>query len=607
MSTTGLIAAVALVAAAAGWLAFRRRLWLWAAGLDTLALVAGYVLVTTGGLIVWAAAAVLGGLAGLVGWHRWGRSSAIVGRWGRRSRRTSGVATTLDVLRVASAWAMRRRARIVRPSFAGLSWRELRRVPVTEYAVRLLRAGWVEVWASVEDVVAIFGGPRTGKTGLLAAMIVDAPGAAVVTSTRLDLMELTRILRGQRGPVYVFNPGGLGGESEAGEPLLPSTLGFDPLTGCANPVTATERAIDMVPETRGGSGDRAYWDGQARRVLAAYLHAAALGGRTMHDVLRWVSDPAGTHREVRTLLEDSPQPAFVQDANQFVTTNERTRSSITSTVMPALQWLLSPAADAAARPIAGQRFDVVELIRSRGTVYLLGRDEAYTAPLMAALVGYICREARRYASTMPGGRIDPTLGLYLDEAGRAAPVPLDDWTGDAGGSGICIVAAFQSRADVLDRWGTTGGAKIVNNAGAVVLFGGTKDPDDLQMWVDLAGERDEDVVTRGKDRRVTSRTTRTTRVLPAARLSNLPAGRAVLYRRGLPPVIGRPRMAWDRPDVQAAADEARRERTFDRAWQATAIANAGAEVVAAAERLAYANERTQAAARAEQSDQTSGS
>ena len=45
---------------------------------------------------------------------------------------------------------------------------------------------------------------------MLAGQIIDAPGAVLVTSTRTDLLDQTGPLRAQRGPVYVFNPVGLG-------------------------------------------------------------------------------------------------------------------------------------------------------------------------------------------------------------------------------------------------------------------------------------------------------------------------------------------------------------------------------------------------------------
>src|SRR5207245_806989 len=117
------------------------------------------------------------------------------------------------------------------------------------------------------------------------------------TSTRTDLIELTAGLRAQRGPVRVFNPAGVGG--------LPSTVTFDPLAGCERPATATSRATDLLagvssPGVQGG--DREFWAAQARRVLAALMHAAALGSGSMRDVLAWVADPDDAAGEVRRFL-----------------------------------------------------------------------------------------------------------------------------------------------------------------------------------------------------------------------------------------------------------------------------------------------------------------
>ena len=126
-------------------------------------------------------------------------------------------------------------------------------------------------------------------------------------------------------------------------------------------------------------------------------------------------------------------------------------------------------------------------------MFLLGAEETQAAPLVCALTGHIAREARRLAALQPGGRLDPPLTLVLDEAALISPVPLDSWTADMGGRGVTILAAFQSRAQLLARWGEHAAATILNNTAAVMVFGGTRDRDDLQFWSTLAGERDEPV------------------------------------------------------------------------------------------------------------------
>ena len=194
---------------------------------------------------------------------------------------------------------------------------------------------------------------------------------------------------------------------------------------------------------------------------------------------------------------------------------------------------------------------MTELLRTRTTVFLLGAEETQAAPLVCALTGHIAREARRLAALETGGRLDPPLTLVLDEAALISPVPLDSWTADMGGRGVTILAAFQSRAQMLARWGEHAAATILNNTGAVVVFGGTRDRDDLQFWSTLTGERDERITTTDLHGRVASRTVRRVPVLAPAQIANLPTGKVLLIRRGLAPVVGRVRPAWRRRDVRA--------------------------------------------------------
>ncbi len=485
-------------------------------------------------------------------WWQWSRSESVVTRWGNRSRRRSGVASSLDIARKASPRAMRRHARVMRPSLAGLSRWELYRTAPTEYAVMLCRVGHQAVWSAAQVVVLVFGSPRKGKSSMLAGTVLNAPGAVLVASTKLDLLRATGELRSRRGPVWVFNPSGDGGHEAA------STVAFDVLTGCADPVVASARAGDMIAaggDTSGsGGGDRDYWDGQARRVLAALMHAAAIGDRPMTALLRWVADPEESATELTALLRSSPVPAFVADARQFLSTNERTRTSITSSIMPALAWLTHPAAATSARADGTGTLpllDVERLVAGRGTVYLLGGEEAPTAPLVCALTGYVAREARRLAALSQSERLDPQLSLVLDEAAQICPVPLDRWSADMGGRGVCIVAGFQSRAQMLGRYGTARTATIMNNAGAKVLFGGTSDRDDLGWWTTLAGERDERVTTTDEHGRASSHSVRKVPVIAAPQLARLADHQVVVFAPGIPPAIGWAERYWRRPDVRA--------------------------------------------------------
>jgi hypothetical protein len=523
----------------------------------------------TPGRVYWPWLLITGVLVvlGVVGvWRTRRRGSAgLVNRWARRGRRNHGLASPWAILRVASAFAMRRKAGVLRPGLRQLGWRRWL-VSARAVATPLARVGLLRVWSPVEDVTLRIGGPRTGKTGELCGRILDAPGAVIATSTRTDLIEITGPCRSQRGPVHIFNPSGIGG--------IASTITFDPLSGCADPKTATSRATDLLAagSAPGGSGgDREYWTGQARRVLAALMHAAALGGASMTDVLAWVADPDTGAAKVQQFLRRSPQPAYESDAAQFLDTNERTRSSICATIMPALGWLTDATAAAAADH---GDFDVAELLDSRGTVYMLGADDGQVAPLVTALTGHIAREARRIAATDSAlackGRLDPPLTLALDEAALICPIPLDNWTADMGGRNVTIHIGAQSRAQLRQRWGDTGAAAILNNTATLLIYGGTRDHDDLAAYSTLTGERYEETPTWDDDGLVRSLTRHRVPVLSPAQIAQLPARHVVIIRRGMAPAVGTVQMAWKRADVKAmrrATAWAVRTERWAMAWE----------------------------------------
>jgi hypothetical protein len=477
-------------------------------------------------------------------WHRRAQGTWLVQRWADGSRRRHGVASSFQILRRAGGVAVRRKATTVRPSFRELPRVMRARARTTEVGLLLCRVGALRVWASVEDVVLVFGAPRKGKTGWFVGRVLDAPGAVIATSTKTDLYDVTHQLRATTGPVSVFAP--------TGHADLPSTITFDPLTGCTNPTTAAERATDLIAggsTGRATSGDVERWEGQARRVLTALLHAAALGGLSMHTVLAWVANPDTASRQVMSLLRRSPSAAaYVPDAEQFLTTNDRTRSSITSTIMPCLGWLSNPVACAATTGTVP--FDVAELLRSKATVYLLGAKELNVAPLLSALTGHIAREATRIAARSPKGRLDPPLTLALDEAANICPVPLAEWTSHMGGQGLQIVAAFQSKAQMENTWGHTAARVILGNAGAILCFRLGADTDDLAHWSALAGTRHERIAHHDTRGQVSSYSTHTVPVISPAQLANLPKGRVVLFHHELPPALGRVRPGWKRADVR---------------------------------------------------------
>ncbi len=147
------------------------------------------------------------------------------------------------------------------------------------------------------------------------------------------------------------------------------------------------------------------------------------------------------------------------------------------------------------------------------------------------------------------------------------PVPLDQWTADMGGRNITIHIAVQSWAQLKQKYGDAGAASIINNTATLLVYGGTRDPDDLAAYVTLVGERDEDVRTWDHEQRVATTTTRRVPVLTAAQIAQLPFRKVVIIRRGMPAAVGRVQMAWKRRDVRRHARAVRWAERIER-WTA---------------------------------------
>jgi type IV secretion system protein VirD4 len=406
-------------------------------------------------------------------------TKALVKRRAELDQRSAGVATPLDIAEIASPKALRLQGRILRPAtWPRLSRWARRRIAATELGVQVAKLGWglwgQTVWSSIEDATMRIGGPRQGKTRTLAPYGERAPGALITTSTRLDLAEALHGVRLQRGAVHFFNPTGLGG--------LPSTVRWRVLDGCEDFETADRRAADLIPPS---AGDREVWDTQARRILALLLHAAALSGKTMRDVVRW---SAGTgDAQLKEVIEGlveagSSSVDRVHAIREHWRLNDRTKSSITSTIAIPLAWMSNDRA----RELGDADGDDPQLVNIRDlilrgqTLHLIGHEQHGTiSPLIGAFVAEIAHAARTLAANQPGRRLDPPLTMLLDEAAIVIPVPLHQWTADMGGSGITIHMSVQSLAQTRGRWGEENANALLGNIACFIVFGGSAIHDDL--------------------------------------------------------------------------------------------------------------------------------
>ena len=474
--------------------------------------------------------------------------------FGGDARTGNGMARRADLRRSLSVRAVKVRGAQVRPSLG-------RRASPAEVGLALGKdaASGQALWASLEDSFLVLGPPRSGKgIHLVIPGVIAAPGPAVVTSTRPDVLAHTAGAR--PGPVEVFDP--------QGDTAWPSPLRWSPVTGCEDALVAILRAEGFATGAgfSGGTTDADYWTGSAAAVIRCYLHAAALGGRTLIEILDWAYRPA--HPEPVRILRSCPDaaPGWADALANLAGAVPETRDGIWGGVQRALDCFADPRVLAACTPAPGDAFDAEAFLAERGTLYVLGsaRAQLSVAPLISALVEDVTECAHRLANASAHGRLDPPLSLWLDEAANIAPLPsLPYLLSAGGGSGICTVVVLQSLAQARARWGEHQAAAIWDASTVRVVLGGLGNADDLGAISRLAGEVDEEIITSSTGAGGASRSTslRSRPVLAPERLRALPPDRAVVLHRRTPPVEAVIAPWWDQAcakDVRASLEHTRR-------------------------------------------------
>jgi type IV secretory pathway TraG/TraD family ATPase VirD4 len=389
--------------------------------------------------------------------------------------------------------AVMARGPVVRPSVRNVKY------SVTDVGVRL---GWADpagipLAISIEDSVLLLAAPRQGKSSqVIIPWLHSWNGPAIVTSARPDVLENTATLRAKRGPVVVMAPTGMVD--------WPETVQWAPLADCQSFDRALLRAEVMVTVGKSSGSNSGDTDGNkffglaATNLMAGWLHAGAISGRSMADVLRWALNE-GLDEPLHLLGNNSnaaPGVAEMLD-NLYRAPADTTRSNLWTTVQTAVAPLLSAAARATFAPEAGQSFDMENFLRSNGTIYLLvPKNRAKSlAPLVSAFVDELIETAKRLADDSPGGRLDAPLAIFGDEIANVSPLPqLPDLISYSGGSGIFMVMVLQDMAQAIDGWGTNGAAKIWGSATVKIALGGLSG-DELDDLSKLGGEYRESLTT----------------------------------------------------------------------------------------------------------------
>jgi type IV secretion system protein VirD4 len=376
----------------------------------------------------------------------------------------------------------------------------------------------------------VLGPSQSGKTsGLAVPAILQWAGPVVATSVKTDLVVDTLAHRQRIGATWIYDP-----TAATDYP----TATWTPVAGCAEWHRARRVAAWLCSAARTRSpstSDDDFWYAAAGKLIAPHLFAAAIGRRTMADVVRWLD--AQEEEEVAGLLDRAGVEEATAAANASWGRDERTRSSIYATAEMVLEAFADPAVLASSRTSDIEPERLVD--GQASTLYLCApsHEQERLRPVFSTLLSEVLIAAFSRAAR-DGRGLDPPLLIILDEAANIAPLrELDVLASTAAGHGVQLVTVWQDLAQIQARYGERA-ATVVNNHRAKIILSGISDPATLDYASRLLGEgdvREASVTTDDRGHRTTTRSSRERRLLTDAELRRLAPYEGVLVYGHLQP------------------------------------------------------------------------
>jgi len=355
-----------------------------------------------------------------------------------------------------------------------------------------------------QSAVLVLGVPRSGKTtSVLVPNIMAWPGPVLTTSSKTEIIEQTATARSRGGRLWLFDPTGdaqlpprvrLGYWEHATPPI--TRLRWSPVVGSESwreaQMVAGEIARSSALANK-DAHDQPHFVERAAQLIAVLLHAAAIDGRAMRGVLRWMFrrdlDEPRSILEAR-LAETNKGELAIGQLEGLTRTPETELLSIWSTADRMLAvYNTDEALDSADEP----NFDMRAFAHSSDTVYLGGttRDQAHAA---AIIVGFLTalREAI-YKEQLT--EQDRSVLWALDEMANICPIPdLSSIVSQAGGQQLIIMGAIQDLSQARKVWDKEADG-FFSLFGAKLILRGIADNDTLRRLSELAGKEEVEVQT----------------------------------------------------------------------------------------------------------------
>jgi type IV secretory pathway TraG/TraD family ATPase VirD4 len=367
--------------------------------------------------------------------------------------------------------------------------------------------------------------PRAGKSsGYVIPWLLDHDGPALVLSTKRDVYYATAAHRRKQGRVWVYDP--FGEEASAGfTPLVPART-------WPGAIRAGE-ALASAAHPDASNAANEFWDKEAASMLAPLLHAAAISGQGMGELVRWLD--ARDFTDAIAVLQSTGTSAAADQLEGVSRRDERNRET---TVMSALNLLRAyrypQVAASATEDLTPDRF----LDGRANTIYVVaaGHDQDALRPVILGLVTAIYEGA--IVKARRTGTLDPRLFILMDEAANIAPVRnLAPWLSQCGDHGIVIATIWQSIAQIDQRYGRAARDAICAASTAQIFIPPLAEPTSAGYLTELLGEEPIAQASTSAGRHTLS--VGHQKAGPAPWLRQIGRSRAILVYRDLPPAAVR--------------------------------------------------------------------
>lgn len=395
--------------------------------------------------------------------------------------------------------------------------------------------------------------PGGGKTsGFVIPQAAAAPGALVFTGNKADgVKEITAIRSGPGRTVYEIDPMNILGH---GQHCYINLLDYIHDDVTANDLAKIIADADQANNTRtsGQAGEDRQFGPAGRNLLAAALLAAALTGKTLAIVHKWIvirgkdPDQDRTHEGeiIIRALRDHHWTSMADSVEALRSLPERTRMSVWATcdrMVQDLAYRHNQAWTTPAKDLPGINLD--HFLNSRDTLMLISAKGTGGAGFIVMAIIHFLRKRAENLAGASGGRLLMPLVILLDEVCNIFAWPsLPDDLSYFGSLGIMTNLFFQGFDQGTRVFGADGMKQIIKTAN-MRWIGGGEDANVARDYSSTIGDYEKKVHThQGHGILSTKRSTtlQTRPILTPSQIANMPKGLGLLYAQELPgPCVGK--------------------------------------------------------------------